>query len=159
MKISRLVKLGLATGCCLALAPIVNANSRHGNSSHGMGRQKTARAQHGRTSHGNSAFGHRQGSASTLTTGSQNNAYGQRTAARHRSQSSASHLKKSDGSGVSPTTATAPGNSAFGHEQGDAMTRTIGSQNNAYGKAQSEAARAKQDGNGDSATAAPAPSP
>ena len=32
---------------------------------------------------------------------------------------------------------TAKGNSAFGHKQGDAATRTTGSQNNAYGKAQS----------------------
>lgn len=63
MKISRLVKLALATGCCLALAPIVNANPRHGSSSHGMGGRNAAKAQHGRTNHGNSAFGHRQGSA------------------------------------------------------------------------------------------------
>jgi hypothetical protein len=33
------------------------------------------------------------------------------------------------------------GNSAFGHKQGDAATRTTGSQNNAYGKAQSAEAR------------------
>src|SRR5437773_368053 len=37
---------------------------------------------------------------------------------------------------------TANGNSAFGHKQGDATTRTTGSQNNAYGKAQSAEARA-----------------
>ena len=35
------------------------------------------------------------------------------------------------------------GNSAFGHKQGDATTRTTGSQNNAYGKAQSAEARTK----------------
>ena len=34
------------------------------------------------------------------------------------------------------------GNSAFGHKQGDAATRTTGSQNNAYGKAQSADAHA-----------------
>src|SRR6266550_3447119 len=34
------------------------------------------------------------------------------------------------------------GNSAFGHKQGDATTRTKGSQNNAYGKAQSADAHA-----------------
>jgi hypothetical protein len=34
------------------------------------------------------------------------------------------------------------GNSAFGHKQGDATTRTTGSQNNAYGKAQSTEAHA-----------------
>jgi hypothetical protein len=34
------------------------------------------------------------------------------------------------------------GNSAFGHKQGDATTRTTGSQNNAYGKAQSTEAQA-----------------
>ena len=34
------------------------------------------------------------------------------------------------------------GNSAFGHKQGDATTRTKGSQNNAYGKAQSTEAHA-----------------
>jgi len=34
------------------------------------------------------------------------------------------------------------GNSAFGHKQGDAATRTTGSQNNAYGKAQSADANA-----------------
>jgi hypothetical protein len=33
------------------------------------------------------------------------------------------------------------GNSAFGHKQGDATTRTTGSQNNAYGKAKSAEAR------------------
>jgi hypothetical protein len=36
----------------------------------------------------------------------------------------------------------ATGNSAFGHKQGDATTRTKGSQNNAYGKAQSADAHA-----------------
>src|SRR5438093_3467171 len=36
----------------------------------------------------------------------------------------------------------AKGNSAFGHKQGDATTRTTGSQNNAYGKAQSAGAHA-----------------
>ena len=36
------------------------------------------------------------------------------------------------------------GNSAFGHKQGDAATRTTGSQNNAYGKAQSADAHASQ---------------
>jgi len=36
----------------------------------------------------------------------------------------------------------AKGNSAFGHKQGDATTRTTGSQNNAYGKAQSAEAHA-----------------
>jgi WXXGXW repeat (2 copies) len=35
------------------------------------------------------------------------------------------------------------GNSAFGHKQGDAATRTTGSQNNAYGKAQSAEAQTK----------------
>jgi hypothetical protein len=37
---------------------------------------------------------------------------------------------------------TASGNSAFGHKQGDATNRTTGSQNNAYGKAQSAEAHA-----------------
>jgi WXXGXW repeat (2 copies) len=37
---------------------------------------------------------------------------------------------------------TTSGNSAFGHKQGDATTRTKGSQNNAYGKAQSANAHA-----------------
>src|SRR4029077_3502428 len=36
----------------------------------------------------------------------------------------------------------ANGNSAFGHQQGDATTRTTGSQNNAHGKAQSANANA-----------------
>src|SRR5882724_8837153 len=36
----------------------------------------------------------------------------------------------------------ANGNSAFGHKQGDATTRTTGSQNNAYGKTQSAEAHA-----------------
>ncbi len=35
------------------------------------------------------------------------------------------------------TNGAATGNSAFGHKQGDALTRTKGSQNNAYGKARS----------------------
>ena len=37
----------------------------------------------------------------------------------------------------------AQGNSAFGHKQGNAATRTTGSQNNAYGKAQSAEARSR----------------
>lgn len=37
--------------------------------------------------------------------------------------------------------ATTTGNSEFGHKQGDASTRTLGSQNNAYGKARSTEAR------------------
>jgi hypothetical protein len=36
----------------------------------------------------------------------------------------------------------ANGNSAFGHKQGDAATRTTGSQNNAHGKAESADAHA-----------------
>ena len=40
------------------------------------------------------------------------------------------------------TDEAAKGNSAFGHKQGDATTRTMGSQNNAYGKAQSTEAHA-----------------
>jgi hypothetical protein len=41
-------------------------------------------------------------------------------------------------------TKVAKGNSAFGHKQGDATTRTTGSQNNAYGKAQSANAHDSQ---------------
>jgi hypothetical protein len=41
--------------------------------------------------------------------------------------------KKAEGG----ATKVADGNSAFGHKQGDATTRTTGSQNNAYGKAKS----------------------
>jgi hypothetical protein len=193
MKISRSVKLALATGSCLVLAPIVNANPGNGNSSHGMGNSAFGRAQgmnpqigsgnssfgemtsqeakrkrkaksrqletarHTRTKHGNSAFGHQQGDATTRTTGSQNNAFGQRTATQHRSHS---HATKSSTRGdTDVSTTTAPGNSAFGHQQGDATTRTTGSQNNAYGKAQSKAAQAKHNGDNDGATGASTPSP
>jgi len=193
MKINRSVKLVLATGCCLALAPVVNANPRHVNSSMGnsafgqtqrmspqigsgnsgfgrmtaqeaqrkrkIGSRNLATTRHARTKHGNSAFGHRQGDANTRTTGSQNNAYGQRAAAHHRSHSPASHSSTSSDTDVSAATMGAPGNSAFGHQQGDATTRTTGSQNNAYGKAQSAAAQAKHDRDNDNATLAPTPSP
>jgi hypothetical protein len=188
MRMVKSVKLALATGCCLALALVVNANPRHGNSgqmgnstfghSQGMNPQtgsgnssfgrmtaeeakqkqkaKSKKAAQRKKNHGNSAFGHRQGDPTTRTTGSQNNAYGQQTAARHRSESGAARSKKSGDTDVSPGTSTTPGNSAFGHRQGDPATRTTGSQNNAYGKAQSQAAQAKH---GDNATTTPAPSP
>ena len=41
-----------------------------------------------------------------------------------------------------PAREAANGNSAFGHKQGDAATRTTGSQNNAHGKAESADAHA-----------------
>ena len=46
------------------------------------------------------------------------------------------------GAGKAKGGAAANGNSAFGHKQGDATTRTTGSQNNAYGKAVSADAQA-----------------
>jgi hypothetical protein len=54
-----------------------------------------------------------------------------------------SHGIKAGGGGqaTTETASAASGNSAFGHKQGDATTRTIGSQNNAYGKARSAEAR------------------
>ncbi len=55
---------------------------------------------------------------------------------------------------------TAAGNSAFGQKHGDATTRTKGSQNNAFGKAQSANARSKNSSakanRGDGAAARPA---
>jgi len=180
MKIDRVFRLIFATGCCLALAPIIEAKPGGGNSNHGMGntafrhaqkangnsrmKQKakfthSAMTRRGLTNHGNSAFGHRQGNASTRTKGSQNNAYGQQNAALHRSHSSASHSINNDATDVSNPTGTEPGNSAFGHRQGDASTRTTGSQNNAYGKSKSAAAHAKHDGEDDNPSASPAPSP
>jgi hypothetical protein len=195
MKIGRAFRLIFATGCCVALAPIIEAKPGGGNSGHGMGNsgfghsqksgpqtgpgnssygRMTAQAAKEKTKrkrkaqlvkstkgdHGNSAFGHRQGDASTRTKGSQNNAFGQQNAALHRHSHSSTALPTNSGDAdVSVTPSTEPGNSAFGHRQGDATTRTTGSQNNAYGKLKSAAAHTKHDGGNDDASASPAPSP
>ena len=94
------------------------------------------------TSRGNSAFGHRQGDAATRTRGSQNNAYGKAQSARVKHAKTLSLMERSKRFLMGPRhakakNATTRGNSAFGHRQGDATTRTRGSQNNAYGKTQS----------------------
>lgn len=184
MKIRTLLKAALATTCCVVCASIVNAKPGGGNAGQGVGNSSfghsqaftpqtgSANSSFGRTtaeeavpdakkrkkkakrsrSHGNSTFGHRQSSASTRTTGSQNNAYGQRTAARNRSDST-----KDNGTN-GKTKSPEPGNSVFGHLQGDAATRTTGSQNNAYGKSQSAAAHKKHTSANVDASASPAPS-
>jgi hypothetical protein len=176
MKIRPSLKPILVIACCVVCASMVSAKPRGGNTSQGMRnssfghsrafgpRAGSANSSFGRTdaekrkrhasSHGNSAFGHRQRSASTRRKGSRNNAYGQRTAARHRLHST------KDTSANGKTKNTQPGNSAFGHRQGDAATRTTGSQNNAYGKSQSTAAHEKHtSANDDVSASPPAPSP
>jgi len=106
-----------------------------------------------KTNHGNSAFGHRQGDARTRTRGSQNNAYGQQNVALP-------HSGPNNGAADAPDLMGGErGNSAFGHRQGDPLTRTTGSQNNAYGKAQSAAAHAKHDRPNDDPSVVPSPSP
>ena len=87
---------------------------------------------------GNSAFGHNQGDATTRTTGSQNSAFGQARAATAHGDATTSTVVGSDGA-----TQTGPGNSDFGHRQGDAATRTTGSQNSAFGQARAAEAKAK----------------
>ena len=90
------------------------------------------------TSRGNSDFGHRQGDATTRTTGSQNSAFGQARAAEARGDTTTTGTAVvSDGA-----TQTGPGNSDFGHRQGDATTRTTGSQNSAFGQARAAEAKA-----------------
>ena len=98
---------------------------------------------------GNSSFGRSQGG--NPVTGSTDSTFGRDTSDQARLNSSrdsedttdtdhdnakikkAKHMKNH----------TARGNSAFGHRQGDAATRTTGSQNNAFGKARSASAKAK----------------
>ncbi len=108
MKLNKSYTVVLATACCLVLASYVTAGpggghgGGHGqsNSQHAVSNssddndisdqdadttakkaKKSANANSNNTTHGNSAFGHQQGDATTRTTGSQNNAYGQGKAA------------------------------------------------------------------------------
>ena len=107
----------------------------------------------GNMSPGNSSFGRSQGG--NPVTGSTNSTFGRTTAEDARANSNRDvnrdvdtttdtdndnpKVKKAKNS----KNHTARGNSAFGHRQGDAATRTRGSQNNAYGKAKSAAAKTK----------------
>ena len=177
MKISRLVKLALAFGCCFVLAPMVDANPGNGNSSHGKGNPAFGKAQgmnpqigsgKSKTAHGGKrkrkAKSRKTETARRTRTKHGNSAFGHRQGdpstrttgsqnnAYGKATSAEAHAKH-DGDKT-----TAPGNSAFGHQQGDAATRTTGSQNNSYEKKKSAEAHAKHDGDDDEANA-PAPSP
>jgi hypothetical protein len=98
---------------------------------------------------GNSSFGHSQGG--NPVTGATNSTYGRNNAAEARLNSSrdSDDLTENDNDNgkIKKTKRvknhTARGNSAFGHRQGDAATRTRGSQNNAFGKTRSASAKAK----------------
>ena len=98
---------------------------------------------------GNSSFGRSQGS--NPITGPTNSTFGRNTAEQARLNSSrdSEDLTDNDNDNVKikktkhAKNHTARGNSAFGHRQGDAATRTRGSQNNAFGKARSASAKAK----------------
>ena len=91
---------------------------------------------------GNSAFGHRQGDPATRTRGSQNSAFGQAHAAANHADDSVI------GTAAGGDNQTGPGNSDFGHRQGNPETRTTGSQNSAFGQAHANQAKG-----------APAPTP
>ena len=103
----------------------------------------------GNMSPGNSSFGRSQGS--NPITGSTNSTYGRTTAeqARLNSSRNSEDITDTDNDNVkikktkNAKNHAARGNSAFGHRQGDAATRTRGSQNNAFGKAKSASAKAK----------------
>lgn len=98
---------------------------------------------------GNSSFGRSQ--AGNPITGSSNSTYGRNTAEQARLNSSrdSEEITDTDNDNVKikktkhAKNHTARGNSAFGHRQGDAATRTRGSQNNAFGKARSASAKTK----------------
>jgi hypothetical protein len=87
---------------------------------------------------GNSAFGHRQGDPATRTKGSQNSAFGQARAAAARGDDTTSTV-----TGTAVTQQTGPGNSDFGHRQGDPENRTTGSQNSAFGQARAAEVKAR----------------
>ena len=99
---------------------------------------------------GNSSFGRSQGG--NPITGSTNSTFGRNTAAEARlnSRRNAEDIRDIDNDNdnvkIKKTkhakNHTARGNSAFGHRQGNAATRTRGSQNNAFGKARSASAKA-----------------
>jgi len=103
----------------------------------------------GNMSPGNSSFGRSQGGNPVM--GSTNSTFGRNTAADARLNSNRNSEDVRDTDNDNPKIKktkhaknhTARGNSAFGHRQGDAATRTRGSQNNAYGKARSAAAKTK----------------
>lgn len=93
------------------------------------------------SSRGNSAFGRSQ--AGFPQTGSANSQYGRTTAAQARDDSSDSgdRRKKRKKAKSAKAVTTASGNSAFGHGQGNADTRTEGNQNSRFGRAEATAAK------------------
>lgn len=107
----------------------------------------------GNMSPGNSSFGRSQGG--NPVTGSTNSTFGRNTAeeARLNSHRNSQDITNTDNDNDNDTVKikktkhamnhVARGNSAFGHRQGDAATRTRGSQNNTFGKARSANAKAK----------------
>jgi hypothetical protein len=105
------------------------------------------------TAPGNSAFGRKQGDADTRTTGRQNSRFGRATAKAAKERHNNPRPTASASSSPAISSNGAPGNSDFGHKQGDAATRTTGEQNSQFGRATAEQAQEGKPG----ATATPAP--
>lgn len=137
-------KFAIAAACTFALGSSVIA-AGHGNGNGGGNSMSSG--------HGNSGFGMSQASSNgNPRTGPGNSAFGKTTSENARARSDRDDDLFDDNDNDSPKIkkvkkakvhTTVHGNSAFGHRQGDALTRTRGSQNNAYGKAQSAKAKTK----------------
>jgi len=126
MKLNKSYTAALATACCVVLASYVTAGP---GGSHGGG-------------HGQST------SQQAVSDSSDDN-----DNTDQNTDTTAKKTKKSKKSANTNSTGTTHGNSAFGHQQGDATTRTTGSQNNAYGQGKAADAKAK------GTEASPTPSP
>ena len=149
MKMNLTGKIALATVSSFALASyVIAAPGAHGGGG-GFGGGNSFGSQ--TIGAGNSSFGQSQAaSAGNPQKGSSNSAYGKSKAASAHDDDAISD-NDSDLAKIKKAKKarhhTTRGNSAFGHRQGDATTRTRGSQNNAYGKARS--ASVKSDGDND----------
>jgi hypothetical protein len=116
MKLNKSYTIALAAACCLVLASYVTAGPGGG---HGGG-------------HGQST------SQQAVANSSDDN-----DTTDQNTDTTAKKTRKSKRSANANSNSTTRGNSAFGHQQGDATTRTTGSQNNAYGQGKAADAKAK----------------
>src|SRR4051812_45468769 len=122
-------KLAIAAACCLTVGTVIAAPGGGRGSGSSMG--------HAGSMPGNSGFGHSQASSQgNPSTGSANSSYGQSTSQAARAKHADDSVAETDDSGSSNGRAkgknkakrvhskklrtSSPGNSAFGHRQGDA---------------------------------------
>lgn len=143
MKLSKAQKLVLIAACSVATASYVSA-APGGGGGGGMGASHGGGVGAGGPGYGVS---NNPGMSRMSDQGRTSSEFGRTTATNAQNAADTdTHNANNKGKGKTKSkhleTTTHPGNSAFGHRQGNPATRTTGRQNNAFGKARSATAHA-----------------